>query len=56
MDNNMILKIALRQSAYDCCCAPEDFVAAHIEGLYVVNGDVVSYGDGDLRCVLKAKK
>ena len=29
MDNNMILKTALRQSAYDCCCAPEDFVAAH---------------------------
>lgn len=28
MDNSMILKIALQQSAYDCCCAPEDFLAA----------------------------
>lgn len=27
MDNNTILKIALQQSAYDCCCRPEDFLA-----------------------------
>lgn len=29
MDNNMIMKIALEQSAYDCCCAPEDFLSVH---------------------------
>ena len=27
MDNNTIMKIALQQSAYDCCCAPEDFLS-----------------------------
>ncbi len=27
MDNDSILKIALQQSAYDCNCAPEDFLA-----------------------------
>lgn len=28
MDNNTILKIAMQQSAYDCCCTPEDFLSA----------------------------
>ncbi|MDE6882139.1 MAG: GNAT family N-acetyltransferase [Lachnospiraceae bacterium] len=28
MDNSKIMRIALEQSAYDCCCAPEDFVSA----------------------------
>ncbi|MCI9360673.1 MAG: GNAT family N-acetyltransferase [Hungatella sp.] len=27
MDNNTILKIAIQQSAYDCNCAPEDFLS-----------------------------
>ena len=25
MDNGEIMKIAMRQSAYDCCCMEEDF-------------------------------
>ncbi len=29
MDNKEIMKIALEQSAYDCCCAPEDFLSVH---------------------------
>lgn len=28
MDNSTIMRIALEQSAYDCCCAPEDFLSA----------------------------
>lgn len=57
MDNNTIMKIALEQSAYDCCCAPEDFLAArnsvhvskpsdrarrYLELLHIC--DLVSYG------------
>ena len=29
MDNSMIMRIALEQSAYDCSCAPEDFLSVH---------------------------
>ena len=29
MDNNKIMKIALEQSAIDCCCAPEDFLSSN---------------------------
>lgn len=28
MDNRTILNIAMQQSAYDCCCTPEDFQSA----------------------------